>query len=278
MAADGTAASSTVAPPAAPGRRRASGGQGRQGPQRKASRRKYPRSAILIAAVLVIGVGAAVYLVGAHLISSKSPPAAGPRTTPTARVTPTPTPSPSLGPYGHIGSRAADPVPLTIAQLYPLKFTADGAGYTRTAVRLGKNCTGAVVGSGLQSAVGSAGCSQAVRASYLSGKMMGTIGVFNLRNAKDASKAGRAAGASAFVAQVPGKKGPTAKLGHGNGVEEAVIKGHYLILIWAEFTDLRTPKKKAQQASLANFMSQLLENTANVSLSNRMVNGTPLGA
>ena len=258
----------TGAPAAGGGRRRAT-----QAPRKRSGHRRYPRSAILVAAVLVLVAGGALYL-GSRLIS-RNHPTAGPRSTPAASATPTPTPTPTLGPYGHIASRADDPAPLTIAQLYPVSFTGGGASFARTADRLSKSCGNAVVGSNLQSAIGSAGCTQAVRATYLSGTKMGTIGVFNLKTASDASKAGRAAGASNFVAQLPGRSGPTKKLGHGTGVEEAVFKGHYLILIWAEFTDLRTPKTKAQQTSLATFMSQLLQSTANVSLSNRMANGTP---
>jgi hypothetical protein len=266
----GTGTRDTGTPGPGGGRR----GRGTQAPPRRRSGHRYPRSAILLAVVLVVAAGAALYL-GSHLISSRAHPSAGPRTTPVASATPTPTPSPTLGPYGHIATRAADPMPLTIAQLYPVRFAAGGALYTRTADRLSKSCGNAVVGSNVQSAISSAGCTQAVRATYLSGTKMGTIGVFNLKTAGGASKAGRAAGASNFVAQLPAKSGPTKKLGHGTGVEEAVFKGHYLILIWAEFTDLRTPKTKAQQASLATFMSQLLQSTANVSLSNRMANGTP---
>jgi hypothetical protein len=262
----------------APGRGAPGTGAGRrarpQAPQRKQGGHRYPRSAILIAAALVLVAGGALYL-GSRLISSPSHQNASPQVTPTISATPTPTPTPTLGPYGHIASRLHDPVPLTIAQLYPLSFSAGGVAYTRTADRLSKSCGSAVVGSSLQSAIGSAGCTQAARASYLSGTKMGTIGVFNLKTASDAAKAGRAAGASNFVAQVPARTGPTKKLGHGSGVEEAVVKGHYLILIWAEFTNLRTPKKRAQQASLATFMSQLLQSTANISLSNRMANGTP---
>jgi hypothetical protein len=258
----------TGAPGAVGGRRRAA-----QAPRRRSGHRRYPRSAILVAVVLVLVAGGALYL-GSRLIS-RSHQTASPRSTPAVSATPTPTPSPTLGPYGHIASRLDDPAPLTIAQLYPASFTAGGASFTRTADRLSKSCGNAVVGSNLQSAIGSAGCTQAARATYLSGTKMGTIGVFNLKTANDASKAGRAAGASNFVAQVPGRSGPTKKLGHGTGVEEAVFKGHYLILIWAEFTNLRTPKTKAQQASLATFMSQLLQSTANISLSNRMANGTP---
>jgi hypothetical protein len=257
-------------PPAArPGGRRAPAGPAGSRPKRKS--RRYPRSAVLIAIVLVLGAGAALYF-GNRLISHKS--ATPPPKTKTA-PTPAPTPTPTLGPNGHIGSRQSDPQPLTIAQLYPLKFREENALFTRTATRLNKNCVDAVVGSTLQTAIGSAGCSQAVRASYLSGKMMGTIGVFNLRTAKSAAKAGRAAGSTNFVGQLAGRKGPTKKLGHGNGVEEAVTKGHYLILIWAEFTDLKTPKSKAQTASLAGFMTEMLQGSANVSLSNRMVDGTP---
>jgi hypothetical protein len=278
LGAAGTGAPGTGAPgtgaPGTGGGRRAGRSQGSRAPERTGSRHRYPRSAILIAVVLVLATGGALYFAD-HLISSHSHQTASSQVTPRASAPPTPTPTPTLGPYGHIASRLGDPVPLTIAQLYPVSFTAGGASYTRTAVRLSKSCGNAVVGSSLQSAIGSAGCSQAVRASYVSGTKMGTIGVFNLKSASGASKAGRAAGASNFVAQLPARSGPTKKLGHGTGVEEAVFKGHYLILIWAEFTDLRTPKTKAQQASLATFMSQLLQSTANVSLSNRMANGSP---
>ena len=281
--ASGPVAPAAHGPPAAaPGSRRAARGgkvsQGTQRPaaQRKGRRRKYPRSAILGALVLVLAAGSALYL-GARLISSPSHPNAGGQAKPAVTPTPTPTPTPTLGPFGHIGSRQADPQPLTIAQLYPVRFALGGASFTRTATRLGKNCVGAVVGSSVQSAVRSSSCTQAARASYLSaaGKMMGTIGVLNLKTAKDATKAARAAGSSNFVAQLPGRKGPTKKLGHGTGIEEALAKGHYLILIWAELTDLRRPNTTAQRSGLEKFMTQLLHSTVNLSLSNRMVNGTP---
>jgi hypothetical protein len=286
--AAGSAASTRTLAPAAPGAgrppgsrsgtgsRRAPSGRGPGQKPRRSGARRYPRSALLIAVVLVLAAGGALYL-GARLISPSSHKGASPEVSPTAPNTPTPTPSPSLGQYGHIGSRQTDPVPVTVAELYPVRFTgADGGGaFSRTAVRLSKTCTGAVVGSSLQSAIGSAGCTQAARASYLSGTMMGTIGVFNLRTAKDARAASRAAGTSNFVSQLAGRKGPTAKLGHGNGVEESVLKGHYLILIWAEFTSHRTPKTRSQQRSLENFMYQLWLGTANVSLSNRMLTGSP---
>ena len=104
---------------------------------------------------------------------------------------------------------------------------------------------------------------------------MGTIGVLNLGTAARAAKAGRAAGAADFIAQVKGRKGPTRVLGRGTGIEEAVAKGHYLILMWSEFTGRHRPRTAAQRQRLEGFMTALFQHTANVSLTNRMVDGTP---
>jgi hypothetical protein len=64
-------------------------------------------------------------------------------------------------------------------------------------------------------------------------------------------------------------------LGKGTGIEEAATKGHYLILIWAQFTNRHKPKTAGQRKELGAFMTHLFQQTANVSLSNRMVDGTP---
>jgi hypothetical protein len=224
-------------------------------------------------AIVLIG-GAAVYL-GAQALGRKSPPRAAstPKATPAATVSPTP----SLGAYGYIASRRDDPVPLTVAELYPASFAAGGSEYLLTKSKLSRDCVDAVDGAGIQAAVSSASCSQVARATYLDKQtgMMGTIGVLNLKTAKSATAAAKAAGAGNFIAQLTGKTAPTSKIGHGTGIEEALAKGHYLILIWAELTSLKTPHKGTQRSGLEQFMTELLENTANVSLTNRMVNGSP---
>lgn len=193
------------------------------------------------------------------------------------KSTAAPQPSPTLGVYGHIGSRSSDPQPLTVAQLYPATFDVGRHAVTRTVSRGSRGCDSAVVGSGLQSAINAAGCTQVVRATYLgsSQKIMGTIGVFNLRTGPAAKKAERSAGPVNTVAQLRAHKGLTSKIGKGTGIEEAAAKGHYLILIWAEFTDFRKPKTAYQSNELVRFMAQLLDKTANVSLANRMATGTP---
>jgi hypothetical protein len=240
-------------------------------------RRKHPVSVKLAIAgslVLVLAAcGALYFLVFRTPGQPAHPPAAGP-TKPAA--TP-PAPSPTLGQFGHIGSRAGDPEPLTVAQLFPARFRTGAVTFVRTDSSITRNCANAVIGSSLQSAVSSAGCSQAVRATYYSAKaqLMGTIGVLNLSTGQGAKAAARTAGANDFIALLAGSKGATSRLGQGTGIEEAAAKGHYLILIWAEFSTLRSPKTATQRNDLTQFMTELLQDTANVSLSNRMVSGKP---
>jgi hypothetical protein len=104
---------------------------------------------------------------------------------------------------------------------------------------------------------------------------MGTIGVLNLQTFTGAEQAGKTASGAQFIAQLPAAKGPAKKLGDGTGIEEAVAKGHYLILVWGEFTSLRAPRTGAQRAALEAFLSDLVSNTANLTLSTRMVDGDP---
>jgi hypothetical protein len=246
------------------------------GPKPRSKRPASVRLAMATAVVLVIGAGAALSYAVLHKSNSpKVPDRAANK--PAASTSVSPSPSPSLGPYGHIASRKADPAPLTMSELYPATFTAAGTSVVRTADSKGTNCDAELVGSRIQSAIGSAGCDQVVRATYLASAqgVMGTIGVLNLSTAKAATTVARAADASDFISQLAGKHGATTKIGQGTGIEEAAAKGHYLILIWAEFTNLRKPRTTQQLNAVEQFMTELLKNTANVSLTNRMLTGTP---
>ena len=122
-----------------------------------------------------------------------------------------------------------------------------------------------------------ADCLQDMRASYVArlDNAMATIGVFNLDSAAAASKAALRTGPSEFVAQLPSKNGVTSKLGQGTGLEEAVVKGHYLVLVWAEKIDLTAPRTAWQRGRLTRFMNTLLQDTVNGTLSFRMVEGKP---
>lgn len=243
------------------------------------SRRSRPASvkvAIVVSVVLVIGAAAVLAYKVLHP-GSKPGTTAGAAARSAASATPSASPSQSLGAYGHIASRSSDPQPLTVQQLYPASFAISGSTVTQTASGLSKHCGATLTGSKIQSAVSKAGCNQVVRATYLfSAKgLMGTIGVLNLSTAARATKTARSADASDYITPLAARRGPTKKIGGGTGIEEAAAKGHYLILIWAEYTSLRRPKTGAQRAELVNFMSALLRSTANVSLTNRMLTGTP---
>jgi hypothetical protein len=186
--------------------------------------------------------------------------------------------SPALGPWRDITSQSVDSQPVSVAELFPATFSINGSSGTRTVESAGSKCTKDVVGSALRAAVHKAGCTQLIRASYLSAnhKMMATIGVLNLSDVTAAEQAGRASGSSGFIRQLPAAHGPTRNLAKGTGLESAEVKGHYLILIWAEFASLNGPSGSKQRKELAKFSTDLFSGTANISLTSRMVTGKPL--
>ena len=242
---------------------------GRRGRRKERSRRF--RATLIVAGVLVLGgaaLGAYKYLYEPRVDAPVSPSLRLPTTSAAS-----PDFDQALGRWQHIGTRAQDRDPLTIDGLYPVRFEFGGASFTRTAANATKDCSLAVYGSQLQAALESGHCSQVVRASYVSGKMMGTIGVVNLISASAAEKAGHDTGSQQIIAPLAAAKGVTSKLGSGTGVVQAEVKGHYLILIWAEFTDLKSPSTSAAKKQLEAFATNLVTGSANINLSTRMLTG-----
>lgn len=265
----------------APGSRRAPSGPGQAQPRRGNARpggRPWRRR---LSAWLAIGTAGAIIAAVAVILVITLPGSGGPVSAPRPTSTPrhantSPTPPPGI--WGFIGSRKTDPVPLSMSELFPATITNAGTLYTKAKEIKGRNCHAALIGSELQAAVKSGECTQALRATYLSktAKVMATIGVFNLKSAALANKAAAKAGRSEFVAQLPAKAGPAKAIGQGTGIEEAVVKGHYLVLVWAESTNLTAvPKGQAGRAPYVAFMKLLVKHTVNVSLSRRMVDGKP---
>jgi hypothetical protein len=181
----------------------------------------------------------------------------------------------SLGKWQHIGTRTQDPDPLTVEGLFPPQFVLNDSSYVRTAASVSKNCSQAVYGAQLQAALQSGHCTQVARATYLSGngQMMGTVGVLNLVSSAAASKAGQVTGPQEIIAPLSAKNGPTKKLGNGTGVVQAEVKGHYLILMWAEFANLKSPSSSAAKQELEQFAASLVTGSANINLSTRMLSG-----
>jgi hypothetical protein len=253
------------------GRSRAAAAKARKAARRKGrTRRRVVVAGVGLPAVAAVAAFAFMHHPGGHA------PAKPAGNAPSATVSASNS-AQAMGPWQHIGTRAEDPAPLTLGQLFPAQFAVSGADYVRTAQASSSDCTGAVFGSALQSAVRKHGCSQVMRASYLSAgqKLMGTIGVLNLTDSDTANAVGKVTGASEFIAQLTAPSGPTHNLTKGTGLEEAEVKGHYLILTWVEFTDLHAPSTSAEKAQLKSFSADLINQTANVSLTSRMVTGEP---
>ena len=83
----------------------------------------------------------------------------------------------------------------------------------------------------------------------------------------------RPSDASDFISQLKARRGPARRIGGGTGIEVAAAKGHYLILIWAEFTNLKSPSTGAQRQLLEQFAANLVTGSANIDLSTRMLTG-----
>ncbi len=230
---------------------------------------------LLLAPVLVVILVVAGYVYVTH---KPAPPAGHPAAAPSHHAAPAlASPSPTLGPWKHIESRAMDPAPLSLSELFPAQFTNAGAAGIRTVDKASANCPREVFGSKLATAVRKADCTQVLRASYLSTdhKMMATVGVLNLTDVAAAEHAGKVSGATEFIKQLTAAHGPTRNLSKGTGIEEAEFKGHYLILIWTEYANLHSPQTKSQRKKLEAFSTDLIAGTANISLTKRMVTGRP---
>jgi hypothetical protein len=242
------------------------------------------RLLIAVTAVVVAGILAAAgyVFVLKPKPSTVTPTSAAPLPSPGSSSAATAACVKQFGQYCHIELRTDDPAPLTLAELFPPAFVneTDHGSFTRAGTKLDTTCSHAVIGQDLVSALQDGKCTQVARASYFSGdgKMMGTIGVANLSTTNEAHHAGKLVGTSDFVDPLTTTTGVTSKLGKGTGIVEAEYKGHYLIMIWAEFTSTNAPANNAQDQQLQQFGADLIAGTANISLSQRMLNGHPATA
>jgi hypothetical protein len=278
---------------ASPGGRRGGGDRGGERNSSGTGPRRPPKGAgpkpkrvggtkVAVAALALVLVGAAGF--GGYKFLTK-PKSAG-NTADLGKPLPTTSASASaataqcvaqFGQFCHIQSRNLDPVPLALNDLYPGTFFSETAKvqFARSGVAEDKDCAKAVIGTDLVTQLKKGQCNQALRATYVSGDgtIMGTIGVINLNSTIEAHRAGKIIGKANFIMPLAGTKGPTAKLGKGTGVVEAQYKGHYLILTWAEFANQKTPSTAALTQQLENFENALVAGTANIVLSQRMING-----
>ncbi len=259
----------------------AAGPVGHRKARRVRARWRVRPSAVLLVSAVAVVTATALAAVAAWAFTTKHKTAAAPSAAMPAQIQPslpTPTPSAHLGTWQYITSRADDPVPLALAELFPSQVSAGPRSYLRTTERAGRSCRNAVFGSRLKAALRK-GCSQALRASYLAanGARMGTIGVLNLATASAAANVGKVVTAPGqFIQPLPAPHGASGNLGNGTGVVWAVAKGHYLILMWAQYANLHSPTTPGERNFLLQFVNDLYQKTVNQSLTRRMVTGQPL--
>ena len=257
------------------------GGPGRRD-ARQASRGPRPRRKLLIGAAAVVAVavlgGAGYEYFGKSDTHGINPGSSLrlPTSNPTAESSYF---SNKLGRWQHITTRKLDPEAVTVAELYPPGFVLFGTkdAYQRVAASSDSTCSLAIFGAELQASVQSGGCKQVVRATYVSGDstMMGTIGVINLSTATAAQQAGEVAGSDELIAPLTASKGPAKNLLKGTGVVYAEVKGHYLVVMYAEFSNLKSPSSAAAKQQLVSFAEGMFEGSANIALSHRMLTGKP---
>ena len=212
---------------------------------------------------IYIAIGGLLLLVaggvGLWMLANMDPDTSVTADRPSSQASPAPTPQGPEGKDGYAASRSTDKHPLTLKELFSQeKIKSSGRSYTMTTRRSDKTCKEAATGSKLTKALKDAKCNQVLRASYRdkAGKLIGTVGVANLKTAKLAAKVVSAAGGGKledYVKPLPGKDDVTKALGSGQANAGAWRHGHYAVLLWFQFKDGHTPtdaeRKKLNQAA-----------------------------
>lgn len=206
--------------------------------------------------LLLIGGGFGVSL----LLSDDSEPesAAVATSEPAPAATPTETPSPPLN--AKIQTRATDPEPLTLNEVFGRKsFAAKGVKYVMYTRAASRSCPATVNGAQLVKVLKKAGCTQALRATFArsDGKLVGTVGVLNLRSEKAAKAVERAgAGKDAYLRPLAGK-GVTKKIGSGAALGTISVRGHYLVMTWVERPNGKEIPR-SQHSAISTFGQQVV--------------------
>ncbi|MDP9861936.1 MULTISPECIES: hypothetical protein [Streptosporangium] len=136
---------------------------------------------------------------------------------------------PTTAHYAPIATRAADPDPLTVAEMFPAgPVSAGGTTLTVKGTEALTDCVPAVWGSA-EAAV--AGCSQALRAHYATpdGRISGQFAVFNLADSTAADRLVAALKDGGFVRPAPGTP---AGFDGSRSWAQARALGHYVTVSW----------------------------------------------
>ncbi|GHC88125.1 hypothetical protein GCM10007079_32840 [Nocardiopsis terrae] len=176
-----------------------------------------------------------------------------------------------------LASREADSRPLNEGELFErhnAEISGQSIDFTLRDSDLTEDCSAAVWGALARQALADADCSQAGRATYLSDGYFGVVGVFNLadiegsRAVADAlnlpeAEEGAEEEEAAEPVEDPGfvlppsGESPFDRLGAGYSSADAIVTGHYLVVVWVQPTDSESVEERVSLATplvtLANF-------------------------
>ncbi|MCK9869965.1 hypothetical protein MRI28_09965 [Nocardiopsis dassonvillei] len=247
------------------GRSSREGGRRRAGGRRKKESRRLGPLIAIVAGVLVvalIALGVFLYLNAGEGGEGQ----AAPQTRPAVyRVV-------DAGSMNEVlATREADSRPLNENELFGdrnAEISSQSIDFTLGESVLAEDCAAAVWGEPAKAALAEADCTQAGRATYVSDTYFGVVAVFNLADVEGsravaaalAEPEGEGAQDPGFVLSPSGAE-PFDRLGSGYSASDAVVSGHYLVLVWVQPTDSESVEDRVSLSgplvALANFRDPL---------------------
>lgn len=170
-----------------------------------------------------------------------------------------------------LSSRENDSRPLNEGELFERhnsEISGQSLDFTLRDSDLTEDCSAAVWGNGVRQALADADCTQAGRATYVSEDgIFGVVTVFNLADIEDSRAVAQAMELPeadegeepvdpGFVLS-PSGNDPFDRLGAGYSSADAIITGHYLVVVWVQPADSESVEERvslvAPLVTLANF-------------------------
>ncbi|WP_026126614.1 hypothetical protein [Nocardiopsis xinjiangensis] len=177
-----------------------------------------------------------------------------------------------------LNSREDDQRPLNEGELFERnneEISSQSIDFTLRDSDLTEDCGEAVWGTQVQDALAAADCTQAGRATYVSDAYFGVAAVFNLADtgaSQDVAAAmeltdseeetgGEESPAGPGFVLAPSGEEPFDRLGEGYGAADAIISGHYLVVVWVQPEESESVDERVTLSSplvaLANFRDPL---------------------
>ncbi|WP_017573549.1 hypothetical protein [Nocardiopsis halotolerans] len=276
---------------ASEGRSSRTGGRRRAGGRRKKeAKRRGPLIAVVAGALVValVALGVVLYM---ELGQGGDGEQAAPRTRPAVYVVR------DTGSMNEVlVTRETDSRPLNEGELFGdnnTEISSQSIDFTLRDSNLTEDCSAAVWGEPIRSALTEADCTQAGRATYLSDTYFGVVAVFNLADVEgsravaasmaapegaegeaEAAEAGQGPG---FVLSPSGAE-PFDRMGSGYSASDAIVSGHYLVVVWVQPTDSESVDDRvslsAPLVALANFRDPLYRRMVQFDTSDGGTEGT----